>query len=52
MLLQMNRITDVRADTEYARRILAEAGKRTTTQRALILDVLNSEPLAHDTWAY
>ena len=28
----------------YARRILSEAGRRTTNQRALILDILNSEP--------
>lgn len=44
MLLQMISKTNLHTDTSYARRILGEAGRRTTNQRALILDVLNSEP--------
>lgn len=44
MLLQMISRTIQHTDTSYARRILGEAGRRTTNQRALILDVLNSEP--------
>lgn len=43
MLMQMISRMARHTDTTEARRILGGAGRRTTSQRALILDVLNSE---------